>query len=223
MWRLVGVVALLMGVCSAEPSMWVEGAKPDEAVTPYFAHYAFPLLIENINLDLALDQYRTCWGWALGGGRTTWVEVFDTRWTHCHQWAGCPTWQLTRYVFGLNPRFDIAPGHYEFNLSVGSLKEASGKIPMPGGGVIGVKWNRTGDGPVNFEIECPSPITLSVNTWDGGENLQIKGTNLLTFSHDLNAGWILTDRSNSSARSTPQPDSADVQSGATKTQPVERP
>ena len=158
MWRLVGVVALLMGVCSAEPSMWVEGAKPDEAVTPYFAHYAFPLLIENINLDLALDQYRTCWGWALGGGRTTWVEVFDTRWTHCHQWA-----------------------------------------------------------------ECPSPITLSVNTWDGGENLQIKGTNLLTFSHDSNAGWILTDRSNSSEQSTPQPDSADVQSGATKTQPVERP
>ena len=51
------------------------------------------MLFESGEADFVLDQYRACWGWALGEGRTTWVEVFDTRWTHCHQWAGAPTWQ----------------------------------------------------------------------------------------------------------------------------------
>jgi len=83
-----------------------------QLISPYFCHFAFPPLIERGEMDFVLDQYRRCWGFALEEGRTTWIEVFDTRWSHCHQWSGCPTWQLSRYVLGLHPRFDLGPFHY---------------------------------------------------------------------------------------------------------------
>jgi len=43
--------------------------------------------------------------------------LFDTRWSHCHQWSGCPTWQMSRYSLGLRPRLDLAPDTFEFCLS----------------------------------------------------------------------------------------------------------
>ena len=68
-------------------------------------------------------------------GRTTWVEVFDTRWSHCHQWSGAPTWQLSRYVLGLDPRFDRAINSFDLILHPGSLQQANGRIPLPLGRV----------------------------------------------------------------------------------------
>ena len=72
-------------------------------------------------MDFVLDQYRKCWGWILSEGRTTLLEVFDTRWSHCHQWSACPTWQLSRYGLGLHPRFDWGADH--FDLAVHSADE----------------------------------------------------------------------------------------------------
>jgi alpha-L-rhamnosidase len=53
------------------------------------------------------------------------MEVFDTRWSHCHPWAGCPTWQMSRYLLGLHPRLDRGPGQFDFRLEPGSLARAS--------------------------------------------------------------------------------------------------
>ena len=159
----------------AAPRLANPGMNQERLITPYFAHYAFPLLIEGGEMDFVLDQYRTCWGWALGGGRMTWVEVFDTRWTHCHQWAGCPTWQLSRYVVGLRPRFDVAPDRYELNLVPGSLTEASGRVPMPAGGVIEVKWRRMDGTHIEYTLNCPVAITLDIPTRDGAKTIQAKG------------------------------------------------
>ncbi len=129
-------------------------------ITPYFAHYALPLLIERGEMDFVLDQYRSCWGWALKDGRTTWVEVFDTRWTHCHQWAGCPTWQLSRYVLGLHPRFDLGKNHFVLGLCPGSLSSAKGTVPLPrGSGGIDVAWTRTDDG-FRYRLRTTKPIWL---------------------------------------------------------------
>jgi alpha-L-rhamnosidase len=115
-------------------------------ITPYFAHFVFPLFFERGRADFVLDQYRTCWGWLLAQGRTTLPEVFDTRWSHCHQWSGCPTWQMSRYLLGLRPRLDLAPDTFEFCFSPGSLARASGRIPDPRGGWIRIAWERQGQG-----------------------------------------------------------------------------
>jgi hypothetical protein len=134
-----------------------------QLITPYFAHYAFPVLIEHGEMDFVLDQYRKCWGWALGEGRTTWVEVFDTRWTHCHQWAGCPTWQLSRYALGLHSRFDLGDHHYVLKLIPGSLPAARGTLPMPNGkGSIDIQWKRDAGG-IRFSLEASEPIWLHVD------------------------------------------------------------
>lgn len=131
-----------------------------QLITPYFAHYAFPTLIEAGEMDFVLGQYEKCWGFGLQNDRTTWIEVFDTRWSHCHQWAGCPTWQLSRYVLGLHPRFDLGQNNYAFKLIPGSLGKAAGKVPLPDGkGQIEVSWRRQGN-TITYSLKSPEPIRL---------------------------------------------------------------
>jgi hypothetical protein len=120
------------------------------------------VLMENGEADFALDQYRKCWGWALKTGATTWLEVFDTRWSHCHEWSGCPTWQLSRYVLGIEHAFHKSPGEFTFRPVRTKLKTASGSIPFANGGLLDVSWKRKGqmrevsistNRPVNIEIQ----------------------------------------------------------------------
>jgi hypothetical protein len=95
----------------------------------------------------------------LADGRTTWLEVFDTRWSHCHQWSGCPTWQLSRYLLGLHPRFDLGVAHFDFRLEPGSLPHASGRLPHPQGGWIEVCWHRH-EAELRYRISTPKPLHL---------------------------------------------------------------
>jgi hypothetical protein len=98
------------------------------------------------------------------------VEVFDTRWTHCHQWAGCPTWQLSRYVLGLHPRFDIERNRFELRLRPGALTHASGKVPLPNGkGVALIDWRRSEKETV-YHITTDAPISVDLPASSAGEN-----------------------------------------------------
>lgn len=131
-------------------------------ITPYFAHYVMPLFIERGRMDFVLGQYRKCWGeYMLADGRTTWLEVFDTRWSHCHQWAGCPTWQMSRYLLGLHPRLDSGPSRFHFLLEPGSLERASGRIPHPEGEWIRVEWSRDRNG-LHYRIATDRPLILAM-------------------------------------------------------------
>ncbi len=132
-------------------------------ITPYFAHYAMPVLIEHGQMNFVLNQYRKDWGWVLDDDKTTWLEVFDTRWSHCHQWSGCPTWQMTRYLLGLQSRYDLGNRNYVLKLYPGSLQRAKGTIPLPGDkGVIKIKWKREMDG-IHYHLETPVPIDLHID------------------------------------------------------------
>ncbi|MBS6703053.1 MAG: hypothetical protein KH248_01010 [Alistipes indistinctus] len=153
------------------PRLSDPAANNPRLITPYFAHYAFPVLFESGEADFVLDQYRACWGWALGEGRTTWVEVFDTRWTHCHQWAGAPTWQLTRYVLGLHPRFDRRTNSFDLKLLPGSLGQAEGDVPLPSGERIAVRWQAEGD-RIRYTVSAPSEAIEIVT--ERGERIRVK-------------------------------------------------
>ena len=133
-------------------------------ITPYFAHFVFPLFFERGRTDFVLDQYRTCWGWLLEDGRTTLPEVFDTRWSHCHQWSGCPTWQMSRYLLGLRPRLDLGPDTFEYCLAPGSLGQARGRLPHPNGGWIHVEWKNTGK---TIDYSCRSDGKLRILRTEG--------------------------------------------------------
>ncbi len=169
-----------------------QAAQP-RLITPYFAHYAMPALIAHGEMDFVLDQYRKCWGWMLEDGRSTWIEVFDTRWSHCHQWAGCPTWQLTRYALGLTPRFDLGVGCFEWTLHPGSLTHASGKVPMPGsanGAMVDVEWHRDSDGTLAFTVDAPVPVSLLVKGPTETKRIEVSGKQTLTFVNSDNE-WKL--------------------------------
>jgi alpha-L-rhamnosidase len=144
------------------PRLSDPAANNPRLITPYFGHFVMPLLIERGEMDFVLDQYRKSWGWALEDGRTTWLEVFDTRWSHCHQWAGCPTWQLSRYALGLQLRQDLGANHFVLALHPGSLEQAEGSIPVPGlDRTIKIKWKRKSDG-IHFSARTPVPIVLHI-------------------------------------------------------------
>ncbi len=144
----------------AAPRLSDPAADNPRLITPYFAHFAMPPLVERGEMDFVLDQYRKCWGWALEGGRTTWLEVFDTRWSHSHQWAGCPTWQLSRYALGLRPRFDLGENHFDLTLDPGSLKRCKGTLPVCNTGKrIEIEWQRTTKG-IEFKTSSPVPIQI---------------------------------------------------------------
>jgi hypothetical protein len=129
-------------------------------ITPYFAHYVMPLFIERGRMDFVLGQFRKCWGeYMLADGRTTWLEVFDSRWSHCHQWSGCPTWQLSRYLLGLHPRFDLGESHFDFRFEPGSLTRISGRLPHPCGGWIEISSRRDDTG-WRVRISTPKPVHL---------------------------------------------------------------
>lgn len=130
-----------------------------QIITPYFAHFAFESLIEHGEIDFVMDQYHRCWGWLLQDGRTTWLEVFDPRWSHCHHWSGPPTWQMSRYLLGLNPRFDRGKNHFDFVLTTGSLKQARGSVPLRSGKQVHIEWRQTDEG-VSYTITSPEEITL---------------------------------------------------------------
>ncbi len=175
------------------PRLSDPAAAQPRLITPYFAHYAMPELIARGEMDFVLDQYRKCWGWMLEEDRTTWIEVFDTRWSHCHQWAGCPTWQLTRYALGLTPRFDLGPNCFEWTLNPGSLSHASGRVPLPGrddGLTIGVEWSATPDGIMPFTAETPLAITLLVKTPAETRRIGVSGKQTFVFAKGP-SGWEL--------------------------------
>jgi hypothetical protein len=142
----------------------------DRVLTPYFCHFAFAALLQHGETDFVLKEYRKCWGWALDQGVTTWLEVFDTRWSHCHEWSGCPTWQLSRYVLGLQPRFDLGDGVYDLHIHPGKLRFATGTVPIPGGGAIQIKWQILGKA-VHLLVKTSKPITLRI-----GGGVYVKST-----------------------------------------------
>ena len=143
------------------PRLSDPGANNPQLITPYFSHFAFQVLIEQGEMEFVLNQYRKCWGWALEDDRTTWLEVFDTRWSGCHQWAGSPTWQLSAYVLGLQKRFDRGKNNFDLSVYAGDLETASGKIPLPDGSIINVSWKKTGSA-VEYEIITPEPLIINI-------------------------------------------------------------
>lgn len=154
------------------PRLSDPGVQNARIMTPYFGHWAMAALMEHGAADFVLGQYRKCWGWALQGGDTTWMEVFDPRWSHCHEWSGCPTWQLSHYILGIRPRFDMSPNYFEFQPVDCGLQRASGTVPFGNGGMLRVGWLKIGGAtrvrlgsnrPVRVRIGNKAVITLDKN------------------------------------------------------------
>ena len=56
---------------------------------------------------------------------------------------------------------DLGPGVYELDVHPGSLKQASGIVPMPGGGKVHVEWKSERSG-IDVRLETTRPIELRI-------------------------------------------------------------
>ncbi|MDQ8193695.1 family 78 glycoside hydrolase catalytic domain [Coraliomargarita sp. SDUM461004] len=140
-----------------------------QLITPFFMHFVLPVLAENGAIEFVIEQFRSCWGWMLDQGVTTWFEVFDTRWSHCHQWSGCPTWIMSRYILGLQPRFDLGERVYHFRPMAGGMSYAKGTYPTSSGALIDLSWKLQDDGVFQCSIRTTENIRLQLA--DGRELL----------------------------------------------------
>jgi hypothetical protein len=63
--------------------------------------------------------------------------------------------------------------HFVFVLNPGSLKNAQGTIPVPGGeGVIKIEWSRQSDG-LHYHLETPVPIYLHIDGKQYGQKSKV--------------------------------------------------
>lgn len=143
--------------------------KSNKIITPYFAHFILPPLLENGEALFVYDFISKGWGWALDQGMTTLPEVFDIRWSHSHQWSAAPTWVLTRYALGLFNRFDLGENIFEFKFHPGALENASGTIPLPGTDEsVSVKWEKKGK---QYSFIFKSTAEISIRGFGGGGDI----------------------------------------------------
>ncbi len=146
--------------------------------TPYFANVSLDALLRAGRAEFVVEYWRRCWGWMLDQGATTWWEVFDDRWSRCHLWSAAPTWQMSRRLVGLSPRFDRGAGHFDLaGSAVPRLTVVSGLVPLPDGGVIDVTWNH-GVSSSTLRVASPIPLVLTGN--DGRRHELRAGTSDLT-------------------------------------------
>ena len=132
-----------------------------EKVSAAFRNQIAPIICVG-ETDFVLNQFKTCWGWELNKGQTTWMEVYDTHWSGCHQWSACPTWQLSRWILGVKPHFDLDIDTYSFDIRTGSLTQAEGRIPYHNHtGAMHIKWNKNGI-TTHVHIDTSEPITLHI-------------------------------------------------------------
>jgi len=160
------------GVRQRDPSV-----RSPAIATPYFANVSLVALIRAGRAEFVAEYWRRCWGWMLDQGATTWWEVFDDRWSRCHLWSAAPTWQMSRHLLGLSPRFDRGTGH--FDLAPVALTDrplVTGTVPLPGGGVIGVAWNH---GPTASRLRVESPIPLVLTGPDSRHELRPGASELM--------------------------------------------
>lgn len=133
--------------------------------TPYFQTFTFDALFRCGEADFVLDQYRKVWGWALSQS-STWLEVFDPRWEAVHSWGGCPTWQLSQFLLGFVPRFDVGPRHFDLCLKAGSvLSLCRGTVPTrdPNRPLL-VTWQRLNPSSVQLKLTV-TRTSIAVKGW----------------------------------------------------------
>jgi len=144
------------GVRQRDPSV-----RSTAIATPYFANVSLAALLRAGRGTFVVDYWRRCWGWMLEQGATTWWEVFDDRWSRCHLWSSAPTWQMSRHLLGLSPRFDRGEGHFDLTpVALAGTPVVTGAVPLPGGGVIDVAWEH-GSSSSRLRLETPIPLVLT--------------------------------------------------------------
>jgi hypothetical protein len=136
------------------------GELEKDLATPYFTNHSLPVLLQAGKGEMVADIWRRNWGWLLNNGATTWWEVFDDRWSHCHYWSSAPTWQLLRFGLGLHPILDVHGSRVELRVNSLGLTKLSGRVRLPLVGWVEVEWVTEGGRHMAYSIHLARALTL---------------------------------------------------------------
>jgi hypothetical protein len=135
------------------------GELSENLATPYFTNYSLPIALEAGLGPSVAEIWKRNWGWFLEQGATTWWEVFDDRWSHCHYWSAAPTWQLSRFGLGLHPKLTKDGSFMKLRVNSFGFSEVHGRIHIPHGGLVDVHWTHQGDS-LSYSLTTEQPFLL---------------------------------------------------------------
>lgn len=175
-------LAILTGIASIQEKKDIANLLlKDSSMAPasiYFKYYLHQALIQ---AGLGNDYLNWLGKWRenISMGLTTWAEISDVDKTRsdCHAWGSSPNIEFYRTLLGIDSdEFGFSKVKIEPHL--GTLTEASGKIPHPKGTIavnyqlINKKWN--------ISIELPKSISGYL-LWEGRKMMLTEGLNKFTY------------------------------------------
>jgi hypothetical protein len=126
--------------------------------SPFFLFFSLEALFKMGEAKAALDVIRSGWAVMVESGTKGCWETFkynDRNWTRSisHAWSAAPAVYLPTEVLGIKP---VEPGYRKFTIKpkTEGLTWARGAVATPFG-PIQVRWNRTGEGPLNIDFSAP--------------------------------------------------------------------
>lgn len=176
------VAAYLCDVAEGERLAAIEGylSEPPAGFvrigSPFMSFFYYEALVKSGRPDLLVDDIRRHYGMMIEHGATTCWEMYPsyaenranpkmlTR-SHCHAWSAAPGYFLGACVLGINRR-DAGWRKVEVAPQPSGLSWASGAVPLPRGGRIGVSWRLAGS-RMKLRVEHPADVDVTV-AWPEG-------------------------------------------------------
>ncbi|THF84511.1 family 78 glycoside hydrolase catalytic domain [Cohnella fermenti] len=176
------VVAYLCEVAEGERRATIDGylaAPPAEFVqigSPFMSFFYYEALVRSGRHAQILADIRRNYGAMIEHEATTCWEMYPnfaenranpkqlTR-SHCHAWSAAPGYFLGASALGVN-RKDAGWQTVEIAPQPSDLAWASGSVPLPQGGHIGVRWTRS-DARMKLRVEHPREVSVNV-VWPEG-------------------------------------------------------
>jgi len=171
-----GRLATIEGYLSAPPSEFVQIG------SPFMSFFYYEALMKSGKPGLLVDDIRRHYGMMIEHGATTCWEMYPnfsenranpkmlTR-SHCHAWSAAPGYFLGVSVLGINRR-DAGWRKVEIAPQSSGLSWASGAVPLPQGGRIGVNWQLAGS-LMKLRVEHPADVNVTV-TWPDGVDGEVE-------------------------------------------------
>ncbi|WP_168119052.1 family 78 glycoside hydrolase catalytic domain [Paenibacillus sp. HB172176] len=138
--------------------------------SPFMSFLYHEVLAELGLIKEIVDDIRNKWGIMLEYDATTCWETFPGRKeatygktlsrSHNHAWSAGPGYSLPKYVLGVQA---MSSGFRQVVVAPqpGGLTWANGKVPIPGGDVVEVRWRATPDKKMDLTIHAPSHVQIN--------------------------------------------------------------
>ena len=173
------ILAVLAGVADAPALMHRVLTDSDMTPATYYFRFYLNCALRRAGMGGELLANLQPWRDMLALGLTTWAEEPEPTRSDCHAWSASPNYEFLVTVLGVEPE---GAGWAQTRIAphLGDLTNVSGAVPISGGGIVSVRYTRTGN-VLRAEIELPASGAGSAGTlhWRGETAALVAGAQVV--------------------------------------------